>query len=126
MRSVEMQRGHAEHLVGQVEQLIDENGLTFAQVTCIAVTIGPGNFAGLRVGVSAAKGFALASNADLVGINTFDAFRSGLKGDAGSKATLVLDGRRGEVFYQTGDGTVGRIALDEMTAETLGLIDTEA
>ncbi|MEM1366336.1 MAG: tRNA (adenosine(37)-N6)-threonylcarbamoyltransferase complex dimerization subunit type 1 TsaB, partial [Pseudomonadota bacterium] len=72
-----------------------------------------GSFAGLRVGVSAAKGYALASGCEIVGVSGFDAHAK----DAAASAWITLDGRRGEVFMQRNgapDSAV-RVNLDDLT-----------
>ncbi|MER2606977.1 MAG: tRNA (adenosine(37)-N6)-threonylcarbamoyltransferase complex dimerization subunit type 1 TsaB, partial [Siculibacillus sp.] len=54
-------RGHAERLMSTVERLMTRAGATLAAVDAFAVTVGPGSFTGIRVGVAAARGFALAA-----------------------------------------------------------------
>src|SRR5262249_61065576 len=59
-------RGHAERLVTMICELMGEAGLSFAELDRIAVTIGPGGFTGVRVGVAAARALALATGAPTV------------------------------------------------------------
>ncbi len=68
-----MERGHAEALGPMVERLFAEAGLKPDQLSRIAVTNGPGTFTGLRIGLSFAKGMALALNIPLIGINSLTA-----------------------------------------------------
>ena len=65
--SLAMKRGHAEALMPLIARVIKESGIGFAELDRIAVTTGPGSFTGLRVGLSAARGIALAANKPVVG-----------------------------------------------------------
>ena len=56
-----MARGHAEALMPLIARVMDQAGIEFADLDRIAVTVGPGSFTGLRVGISAARGIALAA-----------------------------------------------------------------
>jgi tRNA threonylcarbamoyl adenosine modification protein YeaZ/ribosomal-protein-alanine acetyltransferase len=69
----EMERGHAEALGPMVERLFVESATTPSQLNRIAVTYGPGTFTGLRIGLSFAKGMALALGIPLVGLNSLKA-----------------------------------------------------
>ncbi len=69
----EMERGHAEALGPMVERLFAESNTKPNQLTRIAVTYGPGTFTGLRIGLSYAKGMALALDIPLVGLNSLKA-----------------------------------------------------
>ena len=72
--SQSMKRGHAEALMPLIGRVVVESGIGFAGLDRIAVTTGPGSFTGLRVGLSAARGIALAANKRVVGITTLTAF----------------------------------------------------
>src|SRR3954468_20996175 len=69
-----MKRGHAEALMPLVARVMKESGVAFAALDRVAVTTGPGSFTGLRVGLSAARGIALAANKPAVGITTLTAY----------------------------------------------------
>ncbi len=69
----EMERGHAEALGPMIERLFAASGTTPDQLKRIAVTYGPGTFTGLRIGLSFAKGMALALDIPLVGLNSLKA-----------------------------------------------------
>ena len=56
-----MKRGHAEALMPLIARVMKASGIAFAALDRIAVTTGPGSFTGLRVGLSAARGIALAA-----------------------------------------------------------------
>ena len=68
-----MKRGHAEALMPLIARVMKESGIGFAVLDRIAVTTGPGSFTGLRVGLSAARGIALAAGKPAVGLTTLTA-----------------------------------------------------
>jgi tRNA threonylcarbamoyladenosine biosynthesis protein TsaB len=68
-----MGRGHAEALMPLVARVMDAAAIDFAELDRIAVTVGPGSFTGLRVGIAAARGLALATGKPAVGISTLAA-----------------------------------------------------
>ncbi|MBB6254901.1 tRNA (adenosine(37)-N6)-threonylcarbamoyltransferase complex dimerization subunit type 1 TsaB [Nitrospirillum iridis] len=67
-------RGQAERLLPLVNEVLAEAGLDYAAVDRYGVTVGPGAFTGLRVGLAAARGLALAANRPLMGVTGLDAF----------------------------------------------------
>src|SRR5215207_11035135 len=79
-------RGHAERLFGMVEAALAEAGLRLADIDRFAVTVGPGSFTGIRVGVAAARGFALATGKPAVGISTLAAHAAAARTIAGRVA----------------------------------------
>jgi tRNA threonylcarbamoyladenosine biosynthesis protein TsaB len=93
-----MERGHQERLAPMAAEVMAQAGLTFADLGRIAVTIGPGSFTGLRVGLAFAKGLHLASGAPLAGIGTLAALAA--SGKAGGVLAGVIDARRGLVYVQ--------------------------
>ncbi len=94
-------RGHAERLFGMVAAAMDEAGLTFDALDRIAVTVGPGSFTGLRVGIAAARGLALAVGCPVIGVGTLDAHAVRARRVAGAvPVTAVVDARRDEVYGQ--------------------------
>ncbi|MGQ3295635.1 MAG: tRNA (adenosine(37)-N6)-threonylcarbamoyltransferase complex dimerization subunit type 1 TsaB, partial [Shinella sp.] len=66
-------RGHAERLMDFVDAALDAAGMTLQDIGRIAVTVGPGSFTGIRVGVAAARGLALALGVPAVGVSTLAA-----------------------------------------------------
>ena len=69
-----MKRGHAEALMPLIARVMKASGVGFAALDRIAATTGPGSFTGLRVGLSAARGIALAAGKPVVGVTTLTAF----------------------------------------------------
>lgn len=72
-KTEDMARGQAERLMPLLEETLAEAGFAWADLTAIGVGVGPGNFTGIRISVSAARGLALALNIPAVGVSTFDA-----------------------------------------------------
>src|SRR5678815_1575047 len=68
-----MARGHQERLAPMAQAVMAEAGLSFDKLDRIAVTVGPGSFTGLRVGIAFAKGLALALDLPTVGVGSLEA-----------------------------------------------------
>ncbi|MFP5077674.1 tRNA (adenosine(37)-N6)-threonylcarbamoyltransferase complex dimerization subunit type 1 TsaB [Rhizobium sp. YIM 134829] len=99
--SEEIGRGHAERLMEMIDAALLASGLPLEAVDRIAVTIGPGSFTGIRVGVAAARGLALALGKPCVGISILEALARAALPDAGGRAILsVLDAKREELYLQ--------------------------
>ena len=106
-------KGHAERLMDVIDQALAEASLPLSSVARIAVVVGPGSFTGIRVGVAAARGLALALHIPCVGITTLEALAHQHHAktlDAGQPAAPVvvaMDAKRGEVYTQAfgQDGT---------------------
>src|SRR5258708_11215382 len=92
--SLPMVRGHAEALVPLIAAVMSEANVGFAELDRIAVTVGPGSFTGLRVGVAAARGIALATGKPAVGVTTLAALAGPLlRGGVGGGLPPVLKAR---------------------------------
>ncbi len=91
-----MQRGHQERLAPMVAEVMAATA--FTDLDRIAVTVGPGSFTGLRVGLAFAKGLALALDKPCIGVGVLEALAMG-SGPAGFVAAC-LDARRGQVYLQ--------------------------
>lgn len=107
VRQLEMSRGHAEALVPMVRDLAEAVGVALTELDLIAVTRGPGSFTGVRTGIAAARGFAIASGAPAIGVSSLQAVaRGALWRSTGTSPVLcVLDTRRADYFAQTFDPT---------------------
>lgn len=89
-------RGHAERLMEFVDGALAAAGLDLPAIHRIAVTIGPGSFTGIRVGVAAARGLALALGIPVVGVSTLSALAAGRDGPL----LVAIDAKRDEVYWQ--------------------------
>jgi len=107
-------RGHAEQLMGFIDEALVACGKVLADIHRIAVTVGPGSFTGIRVGVAAARGFALALNVPAVGITTLAAIAEAAREANPGRAILAtIDAKRDELYCQSfeADGTPRSEAL---------------
>ena len=86
----------AQSLLPGVKKLLAEVGWRPHDIALVAVSIGPGSFTGLRIGVTAAKVFAYAARADVLGIDTLEAIAAGVPAEIGLLSTAV-DAQRGDV-----------------------------
>jgi tRNA threonylcarbamoyladenosine biosynthesis protein TsaB len=102
-RSVAEKNVHAEKLLPMVEEVLRDASLSVKNVDAVAVSIGPGSFTGLRIGLSTAKGLAIALRIPIVAVSTLDAlayelYRSDEKGTAVIACPLI-DAKRDEAFF---------------------------
>ncbi|MBN8907216.1 MAG: tRNA (adenosine(37)-N6)-threonylcarbamoyltransferase complex dimerization subunit type 1 TsaB, partial [Rhodospirillales bacterium] len=100
-----MQRGHAEALMPLLARVMKHAAMAFAALDRIAVTTGPGSFTGLRVGISAARGIALAAGKPIVGLTTLTAFAAPYVSESGAHPIMsVIDARHDHVYLQVASG----------------------
>ncbi|MGN6570670.1 MAG: tRNA (adenosine(37)-N6)-threonylcarbamoyltransferase complex dimerization subunit type 1 TsaB [Pseudolabrys sp.] len=99
--SIAMARGHAEALMPLIARVMETAGGTFDTLDRIAVTVGPGSFTGLRVGISAARGFALATGKPATGLTTLAAFAAPLIAEDDTQPVVAaIDARHDHVYLQ--------------------------
>ena len=103
--SLAMKRGHAEALMPLIARVIKQAGIAFAALDRIAVTTGPGSFTGLRVGLSAARGIALAANKPVVGLTTLTAYAAPIVSQNSEPPVIsAIDARHDQVYFQVVSG----------------------
>ena len=108
-----MTKGQAERLLVLCEELLAEAGAAYADLDALGVGVGPGNFTGIRIAVSAARGLALGLGIPAVGVDAFEALREGHDGPC----ACAVDARRDQVFLQGFDNpTLSEPALFDATA----------
>ncbi|WP_332681004.1 tRNA (adenosine(37)-N6)-threonylcarbamoyltransferase complex dimerization subunit type 1 TsaB [Bosea sp. (in: a-proteobacteria)] len=101
IEQVAMERGHAEALMPMIERVIGATPGGFSSLDRVAVTIGPGSYTGLRVGISAARAIAFAAGIPAVGVSTLAASAAPLVGREGGRViAAALDARHGQVWFQ--------------------------
>lgn len=108
-----MPRGHIERLSPMVEQVLSQAGVEARDVGVIGVTCGPGGFTGARLGVAFARGLALSTGAQAVGVSTLEALAAP---HSAERVIAALDGGRGEIFaqiFEQGDPVIDAQALPE-------------
>ena len=116
--SPDIGRGHAERLPSVVEQVLAVAGVDLSHVKRIGVTIGPGSFAGIRVGVAFARGLALTLGVHAVGVGTLEAIAGPAARRRKQPVMAVLDAKRDHVWIVLVDaGGETMLAAAEMTPE---------
>src|SRR6266852_7071139 len=101
---------HSERLMAAVDRLVSECGLSPHDLDGLAVSIGPGSFTGLRVGIATVKGLGLALDLPVAAVPTLDALAARLP-FADAPVCPILDARKGEVYlslYRWREGGMAR------------------
>lgn len=92
-------RGHAEVLMELITKCLDQSKTTYNELNRIGVTIGPGSFTGVRVGMSVARGLGISLNIPVLGITTLDACEAKAeKSQHDGKLVTLLDAKRGQLY----------------------------
>jgi tRNA threonylcarbamoyladenosine biosynthesis protein TsaB len=105
-----MGRGHAEALFPMITLVMREAGAAFADLSKIAVTVGPGTFTGVRAGIAAARGIALAAKLPVVGAGSLEVMACGCarqtcETDRTGGFMVAHDARRDELYCQSFDAS---------------------
>jgi tRNA threonylcarbamoyl adenosine modification protein YeaZ len=94
-----LERGHAEALVPMIERVVARVEGGFATLERVAVTVGPGSFTGLRVGIAAARAVGLAQDIPVVGVSTLAALMApSVAREKGRVLVAAIDARHGQIF----------------------------
>ena len=118
-----MKRGHAEALMPLIARVMKASGVAFTALDRIASTTGPGSFTGLRVGLSAARGIALAAGKPVVGVTTLTAFAAPVVSENGGPHPVLaaIDARHDHVYFQMVDGDGGPLIKPQVAPITAAL-----
>src|SRR6202050_1123828 len=95
-----MTRGHADALMPLVERVMADAVTAFSGIDRVAVTTGPGSFTGLRVGVAAARGIALAGGEPAGGLTTLSAYAAPHQAEGRFPIIAAIDARHDHVYFQ--------------------------
>jgi tRNA threonylcarbamoyl adenosine modification protein YeaZ len=109
LRVEEMGRGQAERLMPMIQELLADEGVSFADLARIGVGTGPGNFTGIRISVSAARGLALGLDIPAIGVSCLEALRY-----AARSSTAAIPAPRDMAYMQTGDAAPVFVAKQEV------------
>lgn len=101
----DMARGQAERLMPLLDRVLASGGAAWSDLTCIGVGIGPGNFTGIRIAVSAARGLSLGLGIPAVGVSLFDTTRA-----LGGRERVAVPAPRGQAYVRD-FGSAGPAAL---------------
>jgi tRNA threonylcarbamoyladenosine biosynthesis protein TsaB len=107
-----MARGHQERLAPMAREVMAAAGVAFGDLDRIGVTVGPGSFTGLRVGVAFAKGLSLALGRPAVGVGALEA----LAAETTGLVFPAIDARRGQLYLQAFENGRALMAPDALTA----------
>jgi tRNA threonylcarbamoyladenosine biosynthesis protein TsaB len=88
---------HSERLLKTIDRVLEDSGVSIGEIEGFAITIGPGSFTGLRIGVSTVKGLAFATGKSVAGVSTLDALAQNIEYSSYLICPL-LDARKGEVY----------------------------
>ncbi|WP_137929400.1 tRNA (adenosine(37)-N6)-threonylcarbamoyltransferase complex dimerization subunit type 1 TsaB [Mesorhizobium comanense] len=112
-RSVlDLGKGHAEHLMAVIAEALKAGATGYAGLGAIAVSVGPGSFTGLRVGVSTARGLALALKIPAIGVTTLEALAA--------EAATQFPGRSVLAALDAGREEIHAALYDKMSVLTYG------
>jgi tRNA A37 threonylcarbamoyladenosine modification protein TsaB len=108
-RAEPMARGQAERLMPLLEEVLAEAGHVWGDLARIGVGVGPGNFTGIRIGVSAARGLALALDIPAIGVSGFEIIAEA----EGSDAIPAIPAPQGQA-YTWRDGAPAFVAAEDL------------
>ena len=97
-QSVDMERGHAEHLAPMAKRVLDETGIHVAALDRVGVVVGPGGFTGVRVALAFARGLVIGTNVHAVGVTSLAALARQAQSPVDGLTGSVIDARRGQVY----------------------------
>ncbi|MGH6798081.1 MAG: tRNA (adenosine(37)-N6)-threonylcarbamoyltransferase complex dimerization subunit type 1 TsaB, partial [Roseiarcus sp.] len=98
--SVAMERGHAEALLPLIDRVVARAEDGFEGLDRVAVTVGPGSFTGLRVGIAAARAIGIACEIPVVGVSTLAALAAPLiMEQLPDVVGVAIDARHGNIFF---------------------------
>ena len=109
LKELNERNAHASHLTLFINDVLAECGKTISDLNAVAVSMGPGSYTGLRIGVSTAKGLCFALDIPLIAINTLNAMAHGLKATKNYDSVLycpMIDARRMEVYTAVYNGSL--------------------
>jgi tRNA threonylcarbamoyladenosine biosynthesis protein TsaB len=119
-RVEEMSKGQAERLFPLLAEVLAEAGKNWQNIDAIGCGIGPGNFTGIRLSVSAARGLALSLDVPTIGVNALEAMLLG----AQAPALAMIDARRDQVYVLASGSTPEVVAAEQITPANFGHIKT--
>ncbi len=111
-RESELENAHSSKLTHLIEQTLGDAGMELQDLSAVAVSMGPGSYTGLRIGVAAAKGICYALEKPLIAIPTLKSLAYGMRKNAGTAGAMLcpmLDARRMEVYTAVFDEMLDEI-----------------
>ena len=122
---VTMVHGQSEALLPAIEQAMTDAGTSYDDLDRIAVTVGPGSFTGVRVGLATARGIGVATGLPIIGVLTTEVIATETLGTSNTPVAMAIDARRAEVYLHCFDPqgnaqTEPECLLPEVAAEAIG------
>jgi len=119
--TVDFDEDRSERLWIEIDGLVRDAGLAIEDLDLFAVCVGPGGFTGLRVGIAAAKGFAVAADKAMIGVTSLEATAANVDGTR--PVLAMLNAYKGDVYSQlfSPDSKRGVVAANEPFVSTLRL-----
>lgn len=117
---------HAEKLHVFIEDVLKEAGIAYKDLDAVAVSMGPGSYTGLRIGVSAAKGLCYALNVPIIAIDTLEVLARAISPENGSIIPMI-DARRMEAYtavFSHSQNKVRETEAEVITEESFAEIET--
>lgn len=107
-RREEMRRGQAERLVPLIEATLADAEVAYETLDALAVTTGPGGFTGVRIGLAAARGYALTLGLPVIGVSNFEVIAAATDSVARAGRTLLvaIDAKRTDIYAQAFDASL--------------------
>jgi tRNA threonylcarbamoyladenosine biosynthesis protein TsaB len=100
-------RDQGNLLLKHIQSALDDHGLTYADIDLLAAVTGPGSFTGIRIGLAALRGLALATGKPIVGVSSFDMFA-----EKGAPNIIAVESWREELYFRYGDITANETPED--------------
>ena len=116
---------HSKHLMNMIDTVCGMSGAKIADMDGFAVTIGPGSFTGLRIGISTIKGLAWSLNKPVVGVSSLDAL-AWQCAPGKYLVCVLLDARKHEVYscrYRNHDGELNKVGAEQVVAPVEAIND---
>ena len=117
---------HSRRLLAGIDWIMQESGIGREAIDAVAVSLGPGSFTGLRIGLATAKGLTLALGTQLIGVGTLDGLAAQVAGAGTSLVCPVLDARKNEVYcglYRENSGGVAQLQQEYLVLRPEDLCD---
>ena len=103
---------HSKRLLAGIDLIMNESAIDWPQIDAIAISIGPGSFTGIRIGLTTVKGLVMATQKKIIGVNTLEGLASQLSGETGLICPII-DARKKEVytgFYRNKEWTIDPVS----------------
>jgi tRNA threonylcarbamoyl adenosine modification protein YeaZ len=115
-----IRNSHAEHISQVVEMLLNANNVTGKDIDRVAVSVGPGSFTGLRIGISFAKGFCFGRDSMILPVSSLEILAYTAHNHNG-RIIAAIDARNNDIFYGVFDAQHGNIS--RVLDDTVGTLD---